>query len=86
MASAPSVNNGYGVLVPFGHRHGESAESSNHVNQVRGDRVSLNLLGDGYIEAIGEQYNRQIDELLQQAAQEQEQANEGCARCKVRSR
>jgi len=35
------------------HRHGESAESSGSANRVTGERVSLSLLGDGYIEAIG---------------------------------
>ncbi len=34
------------------HRHGESAQSSAFANQINGERISLNLLGDGYIEAI----------------------------------
>jgi CxxC motif-containing protein (DUF1111 family) len=34
------------------HRHGESARSSASTNPVSGERVSPNLLGDGYIEAI----------------------------------
>jgi len=33
------------------HRHGESAESSDSASQISGERVSLNLLGDGHIEA-----------------------------------
>ena len=34
------------------HRHGESAQSSDPTDHITGERVSLNLLGDGYIEAI----------------------------------
>jgi hypothetical protein len=34
------------------HRHGESAQSSDFANQISGERVSISLLGDGYIEAI----------------------------------
>jgi CxxC motif-containing protein (DUF1111 family) len=34
------------------HRHGESAQSSAFANQISGERISLNILGDGYIEAI----------------------------------
>jgi len=50
------------------HRHGESAQSSASANQVSGERVSLNLLGDGYIEAIG---SRDIE----QNAKQQRQVN-----------
>jgi hypothetical protein len=47
-----------GLFVPASegglhHRSGESAENSVPANQITGERVSsLNLLGDGYIEAI----------------------------------
>ncbi len=34
------------------HRNGESAQSSASANHIIGERVSLSLLGDGYIEAI----------------------------------
>jgi CxxC motif-containing protein (DUF1111 family) len=34
------------------HRHGESAQSSESASRISGDRVSISLLGDGYIEAI----------------------------------
>ncbi len=34
------------------HRQGESAQSSAPANQITGERVSLTLLGDGYVEAI----------------------------------
>ena len=34
------------------HRHGESAQSSNSLSQMSGERVSISLLGDGYIETI----------------------------------
>jgi CxxC motif-containing protein (DUF1111 family) len=34
------------------HRNGESAQSSPSAKQISGQRVSLILLGDGYIEAI----------------------------------
>src|ERR1700722_6506787 len=34
------------------HRSGESAQGSSSARQITGERVSLNLLGDGYIEAI----------------------------------
>ena len=34
------------------HRHGESAQSSGAAKEITGERISLNLLGDGYIEAI----------------------------------
>src|ERR1700676_1154493 len=54
------------------HRHGESAKSSGSANQVSGERVSLNLLGDGYIEAID---SRDIE----QNAKQQRLANLGIA-------
>jgi CxxC motif-containing protein (DUF1111 family) len=38
------------------HRHGESAQSSTSARQVSGERVSLSLLGDGYIEAVDSAY------------------------------
>jgi len=50
------------------HRNGESAESSPSTKQVAGERVSLNLLGDGYIEGID-------DRDIYQNAQQQRQAN-----------
>jgi CxxC motif-containing protein (DUF1111 family) len=34
------------------HRLGESAQSSPSAKQIIGDRIALNLLGDGYVEAI----------------------------------
>jgi len=36
------------------HRFGESATSANPKTQTAGGRVSLSLLGDGFIEAIGD--------------------------------
>jgi CxxC motif-containing protein (DUF1111 family) len=54
------------------HRHGESARSSASVNQVSGERISLNLLGDGYIEAID---SRDIAH----NAKQQREANQGIA-------
>jgi Di-haem oxidoreductase, putative peroxidase len=50
------------------HRHGESAQSSAPAKQMSGERVSLSLLGDGYIEAID---SRDIE----QNAKQQLQAN-----------
>src|SRR5260370_34849756 len=35
------------------HRNGESAQSSPSAKPIAGERVSLNPLGDAYIEAIG---------------------------------
>ena len=54
------------------HRNGESAQSSTAARQISGDRVSLSLLGDGYIEAID---SREID----RNAQKQRQAHLGIA-------
>jgi CxxC motif-containing protein (DUF1111 family) len=54
------------------HRNGESAEGSSSANQITGERASLNLLGDGYVEAID---NRDIE----QNAMQQRQANLGIA-------
>jgi CxxC motif-containing protein (DUF1111 family) len=54
------------------HRRGESAQNSAGANQISGDRVSLSLLGDGYIEAID---SRDIE----QSAQQQREANLGIA-------
>jgi len=34
------------------HRNGESARTSDSGSRISGDRISVNLLGDGYIEAI----------------------------------
>lgn len=52
------------------HRNGESAQSSASAKPISGERVSLSLLGDGYIEAID---SRDID----QNAQQQRQAHLG---------
>ncbi len=52
------------------HRNGESARSSPPAKQIVGERVSLNLLGDGYIEAIDRRD-------IQQNAQHQRHANWG---------
>ena len=49
-------------------RHGESSQSSDPTDQISGERVSLNLLGDGYIEAID---SRDIE----QNAKKQRQTN-----------
>jgi CxxC motif-containing protein (DUF1111 family) len=54
------------------HRSGESAKSSGSTYQITGDRVSLNLLGDGYIEAVD-----RLD--IEQNALRQRQANLGIA-------
>jgi CxxC motif-containing protein (DUF1111 family) len=54
------------------HRHGESAQSSDPTDQIRGERVSLSLLGDGQIEAID---GRDIE----QNARQQRQGNMGIA-------
>jgi hypothetical protein len=45
------------------HRNGESAQSSALARQITGERVSLSLLGDGYIEAID---GRDIEQNAQQ--------------------
>jgi CxxC motif-containing protein (DUF1111 family) len=61
------------VPVPEGgihHRTGESAQSSPSGKQIIGERVSLSLLGDGYIEAID---SRNIE----QKAQQQRKADMG---------
>jgi hypothetical protein len=54
------------------HRNGESAQSSALANEITGERVSFNLLGDGYIEAVD---SRDIE----QNAQRQHQSNLGIA-------
>ena len=54
------------------HRNGESAQSSVSARRITGERVSPNLLGDGYIEVID---TRDIE----QNAQQQRQANFGIA-------
>ncbi len=54
------------------HRNGESSRTLNSAKQITGERVSLNLLGDGYLEAID---SRDIE----QNAQQQRQANLGIA-------
>ena len=54
------------------HRKGESAQSSASANQITGERVSLSLLGDGYIEAIDSHD-------IEQNTQRQRQANLGIA-------
>jgi CxxC motif-containing protein (DUF1111 family) len=48
------------------HRTGESAQSSSVTNQTGGERVSLSLLGDGYVEAID---SRDIDRNAQKQLQ-----------------
>jgi CxxC motif-containing protein (DUF1111 family) len=60
------------------HRNGESAQSSDSANQITGERVSINLLGDGYIEAIGSHD-------IEQNAQLQRRANRGIAGLVVRA-
>lgn len=59
------------------HRYGESAQSSATANQLSGERVSLNLLGDGYIEAIDSHD-------IEQNAKQQRGANLGIAGVVVR--
>ncbi len=54
------------------HRSGESAQSSASANQIIGERISLNLLGDGYIEVID-------GHDIEQNAQQQRHANLGIA-------
>lgn len=54
------------------HRNGESALSSASGKPIAGDRIAVNLLGDGYIEAID---SRDIE----QNAQQQRDANLGVA-------
>jgi hypothetical protein len=65
----------YGKFAPASegglhHRSGESAQGSASGKQIIGERVSLSLLGDGYIEAID---NRDIE----QNTRQQRQANLG---------
>jgi hypothetical protein len=60
------------------HRNGESAQSSASAKSITGDRVAVNLLGDGYIEAID---SRDIE----QNAQQQLKANLGMAGMVVRA-
>ena len=45
------------------HRKGESAQSSPSAKQITGERVSLNLLGDGYVESIN---SRDIEQNAQE--------------------
>jgi len=52
------------------HRLGESAASANPKKQITGNRVSLTLLGDGLIEAIG-------DKEIAENADQQSRGNEG---------
>jgi len=54
------------------HRNGESSQSTASANQITGVRVSLNLLGDRYIEAVN-------DRDIEQNAQQQRQVNLGIA-------
>jgi CxxC motif-containing protein (DUF1111 family) len=54
------------------HRSGESAQSSASANEITGERASLSLLGDGYIEAID---SRDIE----QNSQRQRRSNLGIA-------
>jgi CxxC motif-containing protein (DUF1111 family) len=61
------------ILAPEGgihHRNGESAQSAASTKQLAGERVSLNLLGDGYTEAIDGQD-------IEQNAQRQRHTNLG---------
>jgi hypothetical protein len=63
------------ILAPEGgihHRNGESAQSSASTKQLTGERVSLSLLGDGYIEAVD---SRDIE----QNVRRQHQSNLGIA-------
>src|SRR5258708_31987298 len=60
------------------HRNGESAQSTASANQISGERISLNLLGDGYIEAID---SRDI----KQNAKQQRRANLGITGVVVRA-
>jgi hypothetical protein len=50
------------------HRNGESAQNFNSSKQITGDRVSLSLLGDGYIEAIDSRDIKQNDQQQRQTA------------------
>ena len=52
------------------HRFGESATSANPKTQTAGGRVSLSLLGDGFIEAIG-------DKEIAENADQQRRRNDG---------
>jgi hypothetical protein len=54
------------------HRNGESAQSSASANQIGGERISLSLLGDGYVEAIDSHD-------IEQNVQQERQANLGIA-------
>jgi CxxC motif-containing protein (DUF1111 family) len=48
------------------HRHGESAQSSDSGSRISGERISLSLLGDGYIEAIdGDDIERNAKQQIQ---------------------
>lgn len=60
------------------HRTGESTQGSESANQITGERVSLSLLGDGYVEAID---GRDIE----QNARQQRQAKLGIAGAVVRA-
>jgi CxxC motif-containing protein (DUF1111 family) len=51
------------------HRNGESAQIRVSAKKITGERVSVSLLGDGYVEAID---NRDI---IEQNVQQQQQAN-----------
>lgn len=60
------------------HRIGESAQSSTSAKRITGERISLNLLGDGYIEDID-------GSDIQQNAWQQRQANVGIEGVVVRA-
>ncbi len=67
-----------GMFVPASeggihHRNGESEQSAGSAKQIIGERVSLSLLGDGYIEAIA---SRDIEQNTQR---QQRQASLGIA-------
>lgn len=64
-------NSSAGKFIPateggIHHRQGESVQSAASSRQLTGDRISLSLLGDGYVEAID---SRDIERNLQQQRQ-----------------
>lgn len=60
------------------HSRGESAQNVTASNRLIGERVSLNLMGDGYIEAINSQD-------IEQNARQQRQSSQGMAGVMVRA-
>jgi len=70
-----SLLHGKFIPAPEGgihHRNGESAQGSGFANQIGGERISLSLLGDGYVEAIDSHD-------IEQSVQQERQANLGIA-------